>query len=152
MDYKLLDVCRSYEGMTFNGTGGYLPQEIVAGEEYSAEVRTKVPATLENFAHCKVVVMLIDANTGKYINAALSNEFSHVSNINNNSNATITTADGKIIVTTADNARVEAYTTNGMLIGAAQGNGNITIEASAGIAVVRVITGNDVVVRKVLVK
>jgi hypothetical protein len=96
--------------------------------------------------------MLIDANTGKYINAALSNEFSHVSNINNNSNATITTADGKIIVTTADNARVEAYTTNGMLIGAAQGNGNITIEAPAGIAVVRVITGNDVVVRKVLVK
>lgn len=152
MDYKLLDVCRSYEGMTFNGTGGYLPQEIVAGEEYTAEIRTKVPATLENFAHCKVVVMLIDANTGAYINAALSSEFSNVTNINNNADATITTADGKIIVTTADNARVEAYTTNGMLIATAQGNGQTTIEAPAGIAIVKVITGNDVTVTKVLVK
>lgn len=152
MDYKLLDVCRSYEGMTFNGTGGYLPQEIVAGEEYTAEIRTKVPATLENFAHCKVVVMLIDANTGAYINAALSSEFSNVTNINNNADATITTADDKIIVTTADNARVEAYTTNGMLIATAQGNGQTTIEAPAGIAIVKVITGNDVTVTKVLVK
>ncbi|MBQ6939200.1 MAG: choice-of-anchor J domain-containing protein, partial [Muribaculaceae bacterium] len=152
MDYKLLDVCRSYEGMTFNGTGGYLPHEIVAGEEYTAEIRTKVPATLENFAHCKVVVMLIDANTGAYINAALSSEFSNVTNINNNADATITTADGKIIVTTADNARVEAYTTNGMLIATAQGNGQTTIEAPAGIAIVKVITGNDVTVTKVLVK
>ena len=75
-----------------------------------------------------------------------------VTNINNNADATITTADSKIIVTTADNARVEAYTTNGMLIATAQGNGQTTIEAPAGIAIVKVITGNDVTVTKVLVK
>ena len=152
MDYKLLDVCRSYEGLTFNGTGGYLPQEIVAGEEYTAEVRTKVPATLGSFTNCKVVVMLIDANTGAYINAAMSNTFTSINNISNNANATVTTADGKIVVTTTDNARIEAYTANGMLIGTAYGNGQASIDAPAGVAVVRVITGNDATVTKVLVK
>ncbi|MBO7318034.1 MAG: choice-of-anchor J domain-containing protein, partial [Bacteroidales bacterium] len=152
MDYKLMDVCRSYEGLTFNGTSGYFPQEIVAGQEYTAEIRTQVPATLEKFAHCKIAVMLIDANTGAYINAALSNDFSGVAHINNNANATVTTENGKIVVTTADDARVEAYGANGMLIGTAYGNGQIAIDAPAGVAIVRVTTGDNVTVATVLVK
>ena len=152
MDYNLLDVCRSYEGMTFNGTGGYFPQEIVAGQEYTAEIRTKVPATIGNLANCKIVVMLIDANTGAYINAALSNNFTGVHNISNNANATVTTANGKIIVTTTDDARVEAYSTNGTMLGTTYGNGHISLDAPAGIAIVKVVTGNDVTVTKVLVK
>ena len=96
--------------------------------------------------------MLIDANTGAYINAALSNNFTGVHNISNNANATVTTANGKIIVTTTDDARVEAYSTNGTMLGTTYGNGHISLDAPAGIAIVKVVTGNDVTVTKVLVK
>lgn len=152
MDYKLVDLCRSYEGLTVNGTGGYLPQNIVAGEEYTAEIRTAIPATINNIANCKVVVMLIDGNTGAYINAALGNTFTGVENIDNNTNIAISATKGEIVVTTTDNARIEAYSINGMLLNVAQGNGTITLDAPAGVAIVKVVTGNEVIVNKVLVK
>ena len=152
MDYKLMDVCRSYEGITVNGTGGYLPQEIVAGEEYTAQIRTAIPATINSLSNCKVVVMIIDANTGAYINAALCNEFASVKGIDNDANIAINASKGEIVVTTAENARIEAYSINGMLIGTAQGNGTITLDAPAGVAIVKVVTGNNVIVNKVLVK
>jgi hypothetical protein len=152
MDYKLVDLCRSYEGLTVNGTGGYLPQNIVAGEEYTAEIRTVIPATINNIANCKVVVMLIDGNTGAYINAALGNTFTGVENIDNNTNIAISATKGEIVVTTTDNARIEAYSINGMLLNVAQGNGTITLDAPAGVAIVKVVTGNEVIVNKVLVK
>ena len=72
--------------------------------------------------------------------------------ISNNANATVTTANGKIIVTTTDDARVEAYSTNGTMLGTTYGNGQISLDAPAGIAIVKVVTGNDVTVTKVLVK
>jgi hypothetical protein len=64
----------------------------------------------------------------------------------------ITTTTGRIVVNTIENAQVEVYNLNGALTAVANGNNTINIDAPAGIAVVRDITGNDVTVAKVLVK
>ena len=153
MNYNLMDVCRSYEGLTFNGTGGLLPQDMIAGEEYKAEIRTAVPATLTNMANCKVAVMLIDANTGTLINAALIKEIDAVERIDNDANVAITSNNGRIIITTDSEAQVSIYNINGALQGTTNGNGYIELEApSCGVALVKVVTPNAVVVEKVIVK
>ena len=153
MNYNLMDVCRSYEGLTFNGTGGLLPQDMIAGEEYKAEIRTAVPATLTNMANCKVAVMLIDANTGTLINAALIKEIDAVERIENDANVAITSNNGRIIITTDSEAQVSIYNINGALQGTTNGNGYIEFEApSCGVALVKVVTPNAVVVEKVIVK
>jgi len=69
-DYLHQDVCRNVNGLTINGTGGYVPSTVVAGEVYNAKVSVAVPSTVQSLGECKVVVMMIDANTGKVINAA----------------------------------------------------------------------------------
>lgn len=151
-DYPNMDVCRAYDGLTFNGTGGYFPQMMIAGEEYEAELRVTVPANIEKLSNTKVAVMLIDANTGLVINAAMANEIAAVENIDSDSNTTVGTLNGKVVVTTAEEARVEVYGINGMLIATATGNGNITLDTPAGVAIVKVVTDSDVIVKKILVK
>lgn len=53
----------------FNGKGGYLPAEIKAGETYDLTFSFRLPSNLTDAGNTKVCVMLIDANTGRYINA-----------------------------------------------------------------------------------
>lgn len=151
-DYLLKDVCRGYAGMTFNGTGGYLPQTMTAGEAYTTELRTSVPASISSLANSKVIVMLIDANTGKVINAARADEISAVEHVDSDAQISIATNNGNIVVNTADNAQVEVYGMNGTLLNTATGNGQISIDTPAGIAIVKVVTDKVVVVEKILVK
>jgi len=70
VDYLHQDVCRNVNGMTINGTGGYLPSDVKAGTTYYAAPTIPVPSTVSSLNSCKVIVMMIDANTGKVINAA----------------------------------------------------------------------------------
>lgn len=65
------DVARNINGVTINGTGGYLPSSVEAGKTYTAEVQIEVPSHVQSLEQCKIVVMMIDANTGRVINAAL---------------------------------------------------------------------------------
>lgn len=65
------DVCRGTWGTTYLGTGGLVPSNIVAGEEYKVD---DIKFVLDEKSgidpkHCQVIVMMFDANTGKYINA-----------------------------------------------------------------------------------
>lgn len=69
-DFLNQDVCRNVNGTTIYGTGGYIPSTVTAGETYSASVSIANPYTTAVLNQCKVVVMMIDANTGKVINAA----------------------------------------------------------------------------------
>ena len=56
----------------FNGKGGYVPSEIKAGEDIEFTFEFGVPYGVKNIDKTKVCLMLIDANTGEYINAAVS--------------------------------------------------------------------------------
>ncbi|MDE5814434.1 MAG: choice-of-anchor J domain-containing protein [Muribaculaceae bacterium] len=56
----------------FNGLGGYIPSEVKAGEEISFTFDFALPSGIADLSKTKVCLMMIDANSGKYINAALS--------------------------------------------------------------------------------
>ena len=151
-DYELHDVCRAYYGLTFNGTGGYLPQSMIAGEEYTAELRVAVPQNIDNMSNAKVVVMMIDANTGLVVNAACADEIAAVESIDTDTHVTISTLNGNIVVNTINDAQIMVYGTNGAVIATANGQGQITIDTPDGIAIVKVVTAEGVSVKKVLVK
>ena len=56
----------------FNGRGGYIPSEVKAGEDISFTFEFNLPSGISDLTKTKVCLMLIDANTGEYINAAVS--------------------------------------------------------------------------------
>lgn len=153
-DYQNMDVCRGYVGLTFNGTGGYLPQQMIAGEEYSATLTAPVPALVSDVKNCKIVVMMIDANTNKVINAAIARDNTGVSNISADSKISISSDNKRIVVNSSENATVCVYGINGVLLGTNQGNGQIIIDTPnyTGVSIVKVITDKSSTVKKVLVK
>ncbi|MDE6290239.1 MAG: Ig-like domain-containing protein [Muribaculaceae bacterium] len=64
----------AYSG--FNGKGGYLPSEVKAGEDIAFTFDFNLPSGIADINQTKVCLMLIDANTGEYINAAVSEHVS----------------------------------------------------------------------------
>lgn len=55
----------------FNGKGGYLPADVTAGQWYDTVFDFKLPSGVKEINNTKVCIMLIDANTGEYINATV---------------------------------------------------------------------------------
>ncbi|MDE5880620.1 MAG: choice-of-anchor J domain-containing protein, partial [Muribaculaceae bacterium] len=53
----------------FNGKGGYIPSEIKAGEAMDFSFDFALPSGIADINNTKVCLILIDANTGEYINA-----------------------------------------------------------------------------------
>lgn len=66
------DVVRSVVGQTFSGTLGMFPSELTAGETYTTEFSSSVPAKTDKVENLKAAAMLIDTNTGEIINAVVS--------------------------------------------------------------------------------
>lgn len=60
----------TYSG--FNGKGGYIPSSVEAGQPVDVTFDFALPAVVADVAKTKVCVVLIDANTGAYVNAAVS--------------------------------------------------------------------------------
>ncbi len=58
----------------FNGKGGYIPAEIKAGEPIDFTFDFALPSSVADANKTKVCLMLIDANTGEYINAAVTGD------------------------------------------------------------------------------
>lgn len=94
------DVCRATWGSTFLGNGGLLPSNITAGTEYKVN---DINMTFKDLGdinpnHCQAIVMLFDANTGKYINAVRTarvdgNASTGIDDIISSDNADETVAD-----------------------------------------------------------
>lgn len=71
------DVARQPIGNTYAGTGGLLPETMQAGQPVTATITAPLPTNLQKrtdgrspYDYAKVVVMLIDADNGRVINAA----------------------------------------------------------------------------------
>lgn len=56
----------------FNGRGGYIPSEVKAGEDIQFTFDINIPSGIADIDKTKVCLMIIDANTGEYLNAAVS--------------------------------------------------------------------------------
>ncbi len=72
VNYTFDNVARGVIGETYAGTSGLFPATIEAGENYTTELSGSLPTDIVNdkVDDAKLVVMLIDGNTSKVINAA----------------------------------------------------------------------------------
>lgn len=151
------DVARTWIGTTFNGTGGYIPQNVTAGETYTANLSVKVPETIENIAECEVVVMMIDANTGRVINAAkaaCSAETGIDCTDKTAQDISVNAANGEVTVNADGYTKVTLISANGSIINRASGHGNIRVDANGhkGLTIVKVVNGENTIVKKTIIK
>lgn len=63
------DVVRDVIGQTYAGTPGLLPQRFEAGKTYNVSASFPTPKKIEDLSKTKIVIMLIDRETGEVINA-----------------------------------------------------------------------------------
>lgn len=150
-------VVRGFYGETFTGTPELLPATIEAGKPCVTTLTIPVPDVVENPAATSVVVMLFDGNTDKLINAYHAKQgetpdgIDDVLNDNTTAAVSVTAAAGRVVVTSALDARVQVYTIDGRMAAQAAGKGVITLTpAATGMAIVRVSTANGVVTKKVI--
>jgi thiol-disulfide isomerase/thioredoxin len=144
VDY--VDVARGIAGVSFNGENGYIPSEVKAGEDYTADIELTVPSTVSKLENCKVICMLIDPATEKIINAARINKIDGVDSvkeITSDNNFEVTIENGTIFVN-GDKENVEVYT----LQGQRADNGSL----AKGMYIVRSVVDGQVVAAKVAVK
>ncbi len=156
--YEFPHVVRGYQGTTYNGTGGYIPANVEAGKEYVAKIAMPLPSNVFDMNKTKAVVMMIDANSGKIINAARKAsrvESNSVDGIESDASAINVVARGsEVVVYSPADAEVEIYSIDGKVIGRTAGYGEIAVDLSShrGIAIVRVVADGESVVKKVFVK
>lgn len=142
----------------FKGMPNSLPKEITAGEIISYEFSIDIPKTVINKDELEIIALLIDRNTGEICNAAKTNKiFEPTANTIIQDKQIDISVQGKTIFITcrSDNSfNGELYTIKGELIDKtkrAVDNLRYTVP-SEGVYIVRVIKGNEIIVRKILIK
>lgn len=154
--YTFNDVVRQLVGNTNWGTGGLVPSTVIAGKEYTAQVAFQLSGYVKDANNCNVVCIMIDANTGKTINAARTKleNISSVADRQSGSLIEIAAVGHSLIISGARQAQAEVYAPNGTKLagGSIQGLTRINIEGYEGLAIVKVTSGADTTVKKVMLK
>lgn len=147
-------VARSWFGNTLAGTGGLLPTQVEAGKDYTANISMNIPENIKDLKKMSAVVMMIDANTGRVINAVEvhPDNITGIESDNTTLNVQVSSRYGQVIVNTAQEARVTVYTTAGKQLGTTEGMGSLSINANGyrGVALVKVVTPMKTIVKKVM--
>ena len=130
-------------GTSFAGTGGLIPNELKASDEYTIDIEMPFPAIVKHVYNCDFVVMIIDENTGEVLNAAITTADSGVDSMTtDNAALTVTALNGALQVNSASDAQVAAYTLDGRMIANAQGNGSFSVDLGGynGVVIVKATT------------
>ena len=147
-------VARGWYGNTIAGTAGLLPTSVVAGKDYVATIKTTLPENIKDINNAFAVIMMIDANTGRVINAVEIPVNGEVSGIEESSVNKIVVAalNHQVIVNTTNAAVVEVFTTSGQKLAQTKGQGilQMTVNGYRGVAIVKVTTANETIVKKVM--
>ncbi|MBQ8773264.1 MAG: hypothetical protein IJZ17_02150, partial [Muribaculaceae bacterium] len=150
------DVARHYVGATFNGTYGLIPSEVVAGQEYATTITMEVPSTIADINKCKVVVMLIDGNSDKVVNANCIGLFGDVATVYdvNETMADVVVTGNEVNVVADGNLCVELYTTGGNLLCSGRGDGVVTLDVKAysGVVIAKIVAADKNIVKKIIIK
>jgi hypothetical protein len=134
------DVVRQVVGLSYAGTGGLLPQEMTAAEDYSATIYTTIPSSVTKIQNSKVAVLLIDANTGALINACVAP-------------ATYgDTTTGIENITSGTAAPVEVYSLGGQRVATATSFAAAQRSLQPGIYVVRTAGASGMESKKVVIR
>lgn len=143
----------------YNGVGGFFPQTLEAGKEYTATITgLSVPENIKTLANCKAIVMLIDGNTDAVVNAAsvkFSSDPAGISHaIAGDGKCAIAISGGDVVVSADGEASVSLYSAAGALLNAASGNGSVKVSANGyrGAVIVKATSGNATVTKKVMLK
>ncbi len=151
------DVVRSTMN-TYNGFGGYLPQTVEAGKEYTATLGDyEIPGTITDINKAKAVVMLIDANDGRLINAVCAKFPGYAAGIDDvqtdKGNHAIGYANGRLMVVGEGATTVQVYSISGALLGSATGNGSfdMPLDNYNGSVIVKATSAGKTLVKKILI-
>jgi thiol-disulfide isomerase/thioredoxin len=154
------DVIRAIVGNTINGTQGYIPSKVVAGEDNGDTFYFSAPQSVENFDNTHVVAVLIDNNTDAVVNAAIckleSVDNSGVTNVTTDGNGIniSVNADGDVVVASNATTAVQVYDVAGATIATANGEGQVIANTNGykGVALVKAVTANGTKTAKVIIK
>ena len=155
--YTFNDVLRMVVGTSFYGTPGYVPTEVTAGNTYTAEVKFPRAENITDINKCSVVCMMIDANTGRVINAAKAKllDYAGIDESNaDNFDAKVLTDGSRITITTDAPAHIALIGINGVLLDNADSEGEITLDAKdyTGVAVIHITNNRQSIMKKIILK
>lgn len=155
--YTFNDVLRMVVGTSFYGTPGYVPTEVTAGNTYTAEVKFQRTENITDINNCSVVCMMIDANTGRVINAAKAKLLDYAGideTTADNFNVRVQTDGSRITITTDTPAHIALIGINGVLLDNADSDGETTLDAKdyTGVAVIHITNNRQSIMKKIILK
>lgn len=153
--FEFNNVARGYWGQSVNGTPGLIPATLESGKDYTFDILYYIPSIVDakNYENLKMVVMLIDGNTGRVINACVSKaDVSSVEEIAEEMGETlsISGSGGEILVEGEGETSVAVYGADGRLLRHADGRDTLRIRLDGyrGMVIVHAVNGKRAASKK----
>lgn len=153
------DVARKVPNDNFAGESGFIPVSVTAGQPVAFNKVFSLPENVTNWDNAKVVVMLIDANTERVLNAAKLKMSAGTAGINDatvsENGITISGENGSISVNGGSDLNVTVYDVSGSVISNANstsGAVKVSTGGKNGLFIVKATSDGVSVVKKVIVK
>lgn len=152
-EYEFDNVAVAYWGQSTNGTARLIPATLEAGRQYEVAIDCEIPAIVKDADNLKMAVYLIDENTGKVVNAALSGvETDGIGAITDEAAAPVNIyrLGDSIVVEGSGDLKVSLYGIDGTLLSGVSGRDSVAIPANAyrGIVIVSAVANGKAVSRK----
>jgi hypothetical protein len=136
------------------GVANSLAGSFNAGDVLTHTMDITLPTTILNKDNVVIVAMLLDKETGEIVNATsgkLTDLVTAISTTQRSHFAATVSASKGCITVTADKARAEVYSADGRLLVSeiVNGSARMAVPSFRGVCIVRVMNGNNVIVKKV---
>lgn len=144
---------------SFSGEPGSLPADIAANEPVVYGYNITVPETVQNLQKLNVAALLVDGSTGRIINADINPVEKAPAAVNsviqNNFEIRTSVEDRTVTVYLPTTARfhAELISLDGKIISSDKADGTTVLPTAdyKGVALLRVTSGNEVAVRKIMI-
>lgn len=158
-EITFVDVARKVPNDNFAGESGFIPVSVTAGQPVAFNKVFSLPENVTNWDNAKVVVMLIDANTERVLNAARLKFAAGTAGINDatvsENGITISGENGSISVNGGSDLNVTVYDVSGSVISnvnSTSGAVKVSTGGKNGLFIVKATSDGVSVVKKVIVK
>lgn len=153
------DVARKVPNDNFAGESGFIPVSVTAGQPVAFNKVFSMPENVTNWDNAKIVVMLLDANTERVLNAAKMKFTAGTAGINDatvsENGIIISCENGAINVNGGSDLNVTVYDISGSVISNANstsGAVKVSTGGKNGLFIVKATSNGVSVVKKVVVK
>ena len=154
--YYFNNVARAVIGGN-NGNGGYIPSLVEANAIYTPSITFDIPSNIKDENNMKIACALIDANTGKVINAAMAKVDinSSIENTYSEKGHIVIDIQRNMLMVKSDKpTAVAIYSTNGTMLSQANCHGEASIDLGhyKGMIIVKATSDLMTTTRKAFVK